>query len=123
MGPMNGSFQFGSKGVRFADILDGLSNTIVVGEKHVPLGKFGVGWWDCSMYNGDYYVCSSRAAGPEYPLAKTMTELSWAFGSYHPDIVQFAFGDGHVRSINVNIDPHTLGLLANRNDGEPVPDY
>ena len=42
---------------------DGLSNCLLVGEKHVPEGKNGVGWWDCSLYNGDYHQCSTRTAG------------------------------------------------------------
>ena len=123
MGDPNGSFQCGSQGIRFSDITDGLSNTILVGEKHVPIDKFGVGWWDCSTYNGDYYVCSTRSAGPDYPLAKWPSDLNWAFGSYHPTICLFGFGDGHVSSIPNTIDPNILGLLANRSDGQVIPDY
>jgi len=66
-------------GLRIAEITDGLSNTVMVGEKHVPLGKDklfnqgaderGLAQWDCSMYNasttggGYYYRCSTRALG------------------------------------------------------------
>lgn len=110
-------------GINFASFLDGLSNTLLVGEKHVPLGNFGVGWWDCSTYNGDYYVCSSRGAGPSYPLARTPDELGWKFGSYHPQICQFCFADGRVQPLVVTIDPYTLGLLAQRADGQVIPDY
>ena len=49
--------------------------------------------------------------------------MGWKFGSYHPGICQFAFVDGHVRSIANNIDLVTLGLLADRADGKPIPDF
>ena len=92
----NGAFQCGSAGTRFAQITDGLSNTILVGEKHVALRQFGVGWCDCSTYDGDNYVCSSR---------------------------QFGFGDGGVRMVSASIDPYVLGLLCNASDGEVIPSY
>jgi hypothetical protein len=95
----------------------------LAGEKHVPLGEFGVGWWDCSTYNGDYYACSTRSAGPNYPLARQMTDTGWMFGSYHPGICQFCMADGSVRPLPVTIDLRVLGLLAQRNDGEIIPDY
>jgi prepilin-type processing-associated H-X9-DG protein len=70
-----------------------------------------------------------RAAGPDYPLARSPSEYrepahsSAVFGSYHPGICQFAFCDGSVRPLPVGIDAHVLGLLASRNDGEVIPEY
>jgi hypothetical protein len=119
----NGTFQLGRTGCRFTEITDGLSNTLLVGEKHVPLGHFGVGWWDCSLYNGDYYHCSTRPAGPGQELARDKNETRWCFGSYHPYVCQFAFGDGSVRSLPVTISGETLGLLANKADGQVIPDF
>ena len=49
--------------------------------------------------------------------------MSWTFGSYHTGIVQFNFADGSVRALPVTIDPKILGLLASRNDGQPIPDF
>jgi hypothetical protein len=102
-------------------IRDGLSNTLLVGEKHVPYGKFGQGWFDNSLYNGDTYFSSTRAGGLEFPLARSVKEDRWCFGSYHPQLCQFAFGDGSVHVLSSSINPRTLGLLANRNDGQVVP--
>lgn len=109
--------------VTFSMILDGLSNTLFVGEKQIPAGQLGIGWWDCSLYNGDYSPCSGRGAGPAYALALHPEEKSWGFGSAHPGICQFSFGDGSVRSLPVTINPTVLGLLANRHDGQVIPDY
>jgi prepilin-type N-terminal cleavage/methylation domain-containing protein len=120
--PPNGVFQ-SVVGVRFAEITDGLSNTILVGEKHVPWGQFGQYPWDCNVYDGHNPVCNTRAAGPSFPLAVSRTDLGWKFGSYHPALCQFAFCDGSVRPVFNTIDPVTLGLLAQRNDGQPIPQY
>ena len=109
--------------LRFLSFTDGLTYTLMVGEKHVPLGKLGVGWWDCSTYNGDYYPCSTRPAGPVYPLARDLNDPGWKFGSYHNGVCQFCFADGGVRPVAVHIDPTVLGLLAQRNDGQVIPEY
>jgi hypothetical protein len=120
----NGSYlQSGGRGVRFAEIIDGLSNTLLVGEKHVPMNYFRQGPLDSSAYNGDYYLSHARPAGRDYPLAQTLTEFSPVFGSYHTAVVQFGFCDGSVRPLPRAISPVTLGLLASRDDGQPVPDY
>jgi type II secretory pathway pseudopilin PulG len=109
--------------VTFASILDGLSNTFFVGEKQVPRGAFGNGPLDCSMYNGDYPMCSSRSAGPNYPIATSQNSSNPTFGGYHPGVCLFLFGDSSVRSISNTIDPKIQALLANIADGQTIPDY
>jgi prepilin-type processing-associated H-X9-DG protein len=119
---MGGPFQSG-KGLTWAAFTDGLSNTLLVGEKHVPLGKFGVGWWDCSIYNGDYSQCSTRAGSRLFPLTTDPRDPGWKFGSLHTHVVQFCFADGHVQALSEAIDPYTLELLNQRNDGQVIPPY
>ncbi|MFL5339617.1 MAG: DUF1559 domain-containing protein, partial [Gemmataceae bacterium] len=109
--------------VRFETIRDGLSNTIFFGEKHVQQGNFGRGPLDCSVYNGDYWVCSTRSAGPNYTLATSRTDTAPTFGSYHTSICHFALGDGSVRPIAVSIDPKILAMLADIADGGVLPDF
>ncbi len=113
----NGAFrvgfdQFGKfiGAVKLAEISDGLSNTFFVGEKHVPLNNFGNGPLDCSFYNGDYYICSTRSAGPKFPLATSTSATTPVFGSYHPGICQFLMGDGSVRLLSNGTDPQILAL-------------
>ena len=110
-------------GLRFAAITDGLSNTFLVGEKHVPQDHFGEYPWDCGLYDGHNPVCTTRAAGPGFPLAASRDDPGWKFGSYHPTLCQFVLCDGSVRAVPVGTPPAVLGLLAQRNDGQPVPDY
>jgi prepilin-type N-terminal cleavage/methylation domain-containing protein len=138
----NGPFRLGTegKGRRLAEITDGTSNTLFVGDKHVPptqFGRVGAAQWDCSIYDGGgmglnagsnlgLYLCAARAAGLNYPLETSITDAtssSWKFGSYHPNFCQFVFGDGSVHAIQNNLDPQILELLANIYDGQPVPNY
>jgi prepilin-type N-terminal cleavage/methylation domain-containing protein/prepilin-type processing-associated H-X9-DG protein len=108
-------------GVRFDQISDGLSSTILAGEKHVPRTKFGdYASGDGAAYNGDHGT-SFRGAGPGRTLARTPdANLTNRFGSYHTGVCQFVFCDGSVHSISVSIDATTLGNLARRNDGQVV---
>jgi hypothetical protein len=118
----------GSKGTPFNAVTDGLSNTLMAGEKHVLQGHLGVGWLDSSIYNGNYTTPTVRSAGPDYPLAKSPTDHEWSgqqavFGSWHPGICQFVYCDGSVHSLPVEIDPNVLGLLANKCDGQVIPQF
>lgn len=95
----------------------------MIGEKNVPVGQFGVGWLDSSQYNGDFMISPGRPAGPNSPLANSLTSTDWVFGSYHTGLCQFGFGDGSVRRVVSSIDPNVLGLLADRSDGQVIPDF
>jgi hypothetical protein len=119
----DGAFQLGSRAMLISEITDGLSNTFLVGEKHVHMDRFGVGWNDSSQYNGDYVVSSTRGAGPDLPLATSPRDEGWRFGSYHLGLCQFVMCDGSVRIVSINVNPVTLGLLSTINDGFPIPDF
>jgi prepilin-type N-terminal cleavage/methylation domain-containing protein/prepilin-type processing-associated H-X9-DG protein len=116
----NGPFVF-HNGLRFAEITDGLSNTLMVGEKHVPIDSFGAYPWDCSIYDGHNPACNCRAAGTDFPLSGDTKDKNWRFGSYHTGVCQFVFCDGSVQGVYNSISPSVLGLLAQRNDGQPIP--
>jgi hypothetical protein len=118
VGP-NGAIRLGMglRGVRMAEITDGASNTFLIGEKHVPQGHWGEGPWDCSMYEGDNCLCSTRSAGKFYHLASDPHDLLTLFGSQHPGLCLFAFADGSVHTLSTDTDPIVLGYLANIHDG------
>ena len=104
----------------------GLSNTILVGEKHVRIGHFGQGGQgDGSIYNGDHPWVISRVAGTgNFLLALNPTvPFRSQFGSWHPGVCQFVMGDGSVRPLPVSIDGTTLRRLAQRNDGEVIGNF
>ena len=104
----------------FGDIVDGTSNTIFAGEKHVSISHFGKRrFLDNSTYNPDQLLTFGRFAGPGFGLARYPEEEPLDnFGSYHPSICQFVFGDNSVRSLATFIDTEVLGFLATRFGGE-----
>ena len=121
-----------SLNVRFNDIRDGSTSTILAGEKHVPNGMFGnlkVG--DGPIYSGAWSAFPGRIAGIEDPLARSATDITPSggivdgiyarkFGSWHPGVCQFVFCDGSVRALRTTIDLANLRRLAVRNDSEAI---
>lgn len=106
----------------FADVRDGLANTLFIGERHIPNYNFGHSP-DSSIFNGDH-GSSMKQAGIAAPLAKgARDKKTGIFGSYHPGICQFVFGDGSVHALRVSIDVTTLNRLADRYDGEVVAGF
>ena len=114
--------QYGQKlgYVSFAMITDGLSNTILAGDKHVLTGYFGCGVLDCSLYNGDYWMCSSRSIGPNYPLAQKFNDSVIGFGGYHFGICEFLMGDGSVRAIATTPIPTSSPCWPTSPTGSPL---
>jgi prepilin-type N-terminal cleavage/methylation domain-containing protein len=115
------------------DLTDGTSNTLLVGEKHVTLtgvGQFNAATgaeMDFSIYSsqpGKWAYVTGRKAGSNFPLALgNTTPYANQFGSWHTGVVQFAFGDASVRGLRTSIAGTVLGLLANRSDGQAIPNY
>jgi len=128
-------------------VRDGLSNTLLAGEKHVLQNDPGS---DDSIYNGDNLNQAARAAGQAWcdwdhnpatsspgqsdgnerrqtnPLAASPTDAlpgeDWRwFGSWHAGgSCGFVLADGSVRGISPQIDLDTLARLANRRDGQAI---
>jgi hypothetical protein len=94
----------------------GQGPTILLGEKHVPWGKFGHGdVGDSSLYNGDYPASSARVGGPGYGLAPSpVAPFHDNFGSYHPGICQFLMADLSVKQVANSISEDVLGKLTVR---------
>jgi hypothetical protein len=123
--PGNGIFWLGSGSpfqptyrITIESVRDGLTNTLLVGEKHIPNEQFGVGSADGSTYSGDH-GSAQRKAGVGAPIAKG-PRGSGQFGSYHPSVCPFAMADGSVRFLSVAIELTNLGRLANRSDGGAI---
>jgi prepilin-type N-terminal cleavage/methylation domain-containing protein len=114
-------------GMPFSQILDGLSNTLLMGEKHVQpatlLNNQGniLDANDFCVYACRNAASVGRVAGPAHPLALAPEDAyNSQFGSWHPGVVQFVFGDGSVHGLKTNLAATTLGLLAARNDGVAI---
>jgi hypothetical protein len=106
--------------VSHRDILDGLSQTLLAGEMHVPVGKLGLTPQDAFIFNGDQVFNFSRIGGPTVPIATDIQAEGnslVAWGSWHPGTCHFAFSDSSVRSLNTHISTDVLGRLSHRSDG------
>jgi prepilin-type N-terminal cleavage/methylation domain-containing protein len=101
---------------------DGTSTTLLVGEKHVTLGQFGVHLsGDGPFYSGaDYWNAQRNTATVPAPTPQTTASQTRRFGSYHQGICQFVFADGSVHALSNNIALSTFQALATRAGGEPV---
>jgi len=109
--------------IKFAHIQDGLSNTVMVGEKHVPLGT-EADLKDGSIWNGGLPEGVLRVSGASNPLAFDLKDpFQTQFGSAHFGTVQFAFADGSVRGVRTSTPGSTMALLTNRADGQVIPSY
>ena len=111
--------------IRFVHIRDGLSNTLFVGEKHVPAVGYGQLYHsDNSIYDSNVGSTVMRVAGPGFPLINNPDFVGYTeqqnvfFGSEHPGTVQFVFGDGSVRAMGTWTSTTILGALSTKNDGD-----
>src|SRR5262249_52237286 len=112
-------------GMRMADITDGSSNTLLLGEKHVRPEDFGqYAADDFCIYVSLTWPTSGRRAGTNSPLALSpLDSPAGQFGSAHAGVVQFAFCDGRVQTVRTSVPGTILALLAARNDGQVIPNY
>lgn len=97
----------------FGSVIDGLSNTAFIGEKHLRPDDVN-NWLDepALITRFDRPYDSGRILGGSYSSGSTTFELAttpqdvtgnwpWKFGSWHPNICLFARGDGSVSNIKV----------------------
>jgi prepilin-type N-terminal cleavage/methylation domain-containing protein len=112
-----------SSGTRIGDITDGTSNTFMIGEKHIRQGSLNDPIQDGLIYSASEQQTYHRRAGASWPLAINPSVAANAqFGSWHIGLCQFVFADGSVRGIKNSTPGSTLGLFANRSDGQVIPD-
>lgn len=105
--------------VKFRDVIDGLSNTFMVGERCLDSGSgIWMGVTKNRNENDAITDCSHQAQ-----LNKSIT----SFSSRHTGGANFVMGDGAVRFIDETIESDAeLGLyqkLSQRNDKQPIGNF
>jgi hypothetical protein len=108
----DGTF-FQNSAVRFADVRDGLSNTLLVGERCSRLGN---GTWVGAVPGADHGM--ARVVGRAGSVPNHVLNDFADFSSYHPFGANFLIADGAVRPISDEIDLTVYRALATRDGGE-----
>lgn len=115
--------------ITFANITDGLSNTIALGEKRTEEFRDASGdlidtvnqnTADGGHYLWGHFNGRNTRSPMNGPVISTYGNFDANFGSRHPGGCMFLFGDGSVRFVPETVNHRTYQLLAARNSGEPV---
>ena len=135
-----------------AMVKDGLSNTVMFGERYhfdptfdkvlhyesgpkhsrYPIAKWSAWGWTGGGNGTTHVFGSARAGVPiNYTVDPLLTSPGYtevnlrmsAFGSGHSGGANFAFGDGSVRFLSEFMDSLTLQGISTRNEGELIYEY
>ncbi|MBU6275546.1 MAG: DUF1559 domain-containing protein [Planctomycetes bacterium] len=116
-------------GRRYADVTDGLSKTIVVGEKQLhPTTQGSAGGdneaWNNSGWDQDHQRFGGLVPQPDrqHPTSASPTFWSERFGGPHPGGVQLVMADGSVRLVAYEIAAAPWLNLCLVADGQPTGD-
>jgi prepilin-type N-terminal cleavage/methylation domain-containing protein/prepilin-type processing-associated H-X9-DG protein len=111
---------------RFANITDGSSNTLLVGDKRLNRRLMGQPQQDddtgyASGFDADVIRRTDLPPAPDYNAASGDGNLR--FGSSHTSGFNAVFADGSVHYLSYAIDPTTFSYLGNKSDGQVTGDY
>ena len=110
--------------IRANDIQDGMSNTVMVGEKYVNPDQYSTGLQPSD--NGGLYTGYSNDHSRSTGAAPMQDQPGYSavgfclFGSSHPTSCNFVFCDGSVHAIAYDIRLEVYHRLGNRHDGETI---
>ena len=106
------------------DISDGVSNTILAGEKVIDPRAYDTGGWyyDEPFFAGGSDGTHRRGANNQATVSHDAVGISFAgeWGSAHPGTALFLFADGSVRSLVYGTSPTLVYQLMTPNGHEPV---
>src|SRR5262249_29775494 len=111
------------KPVRIADITDGTSNTLMVGEKRMNLAFLGQKQTDDNQgysvgFNYDTVRKTTKPPAADY--SAPVGDGGGLFGSSHPGRFNAVLADGSVRPISYTVSKTVFKLLGDKSDGQYV---
>lgn len=119
-----------SKPCHIRDATDGLSKTMLIGEKWLNTKHYATGdwhddrgWtdgWDPDTIRSTGYPPRADAPDPPRSQAGYDDTKAYSFGGAHTGGFNCVFGDGAVHFINFSVDQQIFNFLGDRRDGNPV---
>jgi hypothetical protein len=120
-----GSPCFHGEPERMATVVDGTSNTLLVGEyynkdvvRRTSFWAYGYTSYNSSSIsdqsrtlNFSYNACNTGGPGGDNPCKR-------GFGSGHPGVIQFVMTDASIKQISFNVDTRLLAAMATIQGGE-----
>jgi prepilin-type processing-associated H-X9-DG protein len=101
-------------------VKDGMSNTLLLGEKrHSPLYYQSGCWYDDRGWTDGWDPDVVRSTGWQ-PAQDDPSKSGYEFGSAHSGGFNAAFGDGSVKFLMYAIDPTVFSNLGDRRDGNVI---
>ena len=112
---------------RMAEVIDGVSNTVMAGEKQLHPTTQGSAGGDNEALNNsgwdqDHQRFGDSAPQPDsmHPTSASPTFWSTRFGGPHTGVVNMVLGDGSVKPFNYSINATTWLNLCTISDGNAV---
>ena len=105
--------------VKIKDIIDGTSNTLMVGESAIHFGSTRPGNQYASM--AGTWAQTSTVYGINGPYRTASYQNSHGWSSYHTGGAQFVLADGSVRFLGDNMNLVILAALGTRGGNEVIP--
>jgi prepilin-type N-terminal cleavage/methylation domain-containing protein/prepilin-type processing-associated H-X9-DG protein len=124
----NHGLLFLNSNVRYADIYDGSTATLLIGE--AITSQEGLGWVSgtrstlrntSTIKEGQPYLQRSANVAAENEQSGSL--FVGGFGSYHPGGVNIGLADGSTRFLSQTTEPDVLRQLGNRADGEIIKPF
>jgi hypothetical protein len=111
---------------KLSNVIDGTSNTVFVGERCTRTTPTrGTFWADSfNLYDLSGAYAQSATLLADYDacgrIASDIAQCKYGWGSFHPGIVQFVFGDGSVRPVRTQINMTIFTAMATIGNGETI---